>query len=563
MNARTESLEYVASSRAETGYQCYATLSHRWESDEVTFQDVQSGSFRDKRGYIKIRRTCKQAIEHDIPYVWVDTCCIDKKSSAEVAEAVNSMWQWYYDAKLCYVYLYDVPRLCPELRDTDNHTDRPWYNQFARSEWWSRGWTLQELLASRDAMFYGEDWGFLGRKSKLHRTISRITGIDLGALEDRETLGEYMIARKLSWAAGRKTTRLEDRAYSLLGLFGISLPLMYGEGNGAFVRLQEELVRTTTDHSVFAWGPYQDGEKANMLFAVSPDQFRCGSKMVQCFRGGRDNPFHLTNRGVSFDSVLVTENDNTMLFILNCMYEDDLRGPLGLRICQKDESTSHIKEGYAVLPDEYWIVPDSDRARLTVYDDMPKHYIRKVKLLRDHPAKVAAYVKPRVASPPKIWLRTRARIVDAYPAGQWNLKTGVLCPASDDASPPFTGSAWLVLDDAYFSLAFSCGLWPDKTHASGLRLVLVSDPQPRAREILFNREPAMADMIAIGSLQIRASVKVEHLWDDLVYVIVVSEENDDDAKALASPATQIPLHVIVNGPELPNIDTTSAVQLQL
>ena len=218
----------------------YAILSHTWEGDEVTFQELNAGSGKAKQGYQKILNTCEQALKDGYKYAWVDTCCINKESSAELSEAINSMWQWYCNARTCYAYLSDVDGRCPELSDGDGEhwykeSDCPdesrtskWHRAFGCSRWFTRGWTLQELLAPSQIAFYGRDWNFIGHKHRLIHNISEITGIDSLALFDREMLPEFLIARKMSWAVGRQTSRVEDHAYSLLGIFGVNMPLLYG-----------------------------------------------------------------------------------------------------------------------------------------------------------------------------------------------------------------------------------------------------------------------------------------------------------------------------------------------
>ncbi|KAI0772436.1 hypothetical protein BD413DRAFT_545420 [Trametes elegans] len=189
-------------------------------------------------------------------WIWIDTCCIDKASSAELSEAINSMFAWYRDAQVCIVYLADVPTLGdPDPRAPDS--------PFRRSRWFTRGWTLQELVAPDPHMvFLSREWVPIGRRAKLADVIEEITKVDAkllttqytpAALEELET----SVARRMSWAASRQTTRAEDRAYSLMGLFDIHMPILYGEGGAkAFTRLQMEIIRRSPDHTIFAWGPH-------------------------------------------------------------------------------------------------------------------------------------------------------------------------------------------------------------------------------------------------------------------------------------------------------------------
>ncbi|KAH7093501.1 heterokaryon incompatibility protein-domain-containing protein [Paraphoma chrysanthemicola] len=225
----------------------YAILSHTWGSDEVTFADMtcDQAAAERKKGYQKIDYTCIQALDDALNYAWVDTCCIDKSSSAELSEAINSMFDWYKKASICYAYLSDVveERAASEL---------------SKSRWFTRGWTLQELLAPTHVTFYDVRWQPLGSKSDSAHLISKITAIDERALgvgvKGPYSLYRFSVATRMSWASRRQTTRVEDVAYSLLGIFDIDMPLLYGEGRRAFVRLQEEIIRRTPDDSILAWG---------------------------------------------------------------------------------------------------------------------------------------------------------------------------------------------------------------------------------------------------------------------------------------------------------------------
>ncbi|KAH6669201.1 heterokaryon incompatibility protein-domain-containing protein [Halenospora varia] len=227
----------------------YAILSHTWgpPKDEVSFQDMTSKNFEHKAGIRKIRFLCQQALQDDLVWTWCDTCCINKDSSAELSEAINSMFQWYQDAKICYAYLSDVDASANLDATTSSRFSVP--PEFSISRWFSRGWTLQELLAPEEVIFFARDWICIGRKKELFWLIRRITGIHRGALEWPWTISSYSVATRISWAARRKTTRTEDRAYSLLGILGVHMPLLYGEARNAFKRLQTELIKISDDES--------------------------------------------------------------------------------------------------------------------------------------------------------------------------------------------------------------------------------------------------------------------------------------------------------------------------
>jgi hypothetical protein len=215
--------------------QTYAILSHTWDAEEVTFEDLQNRTGTKKAGYSKIRFCGEQARRDGLQYFWVDTCCIDKSSSAELSEAINSMYRWYRESTKCYVYLPDV------LRTAVNTNDLAWESAFRKSRWFTRGWTLQELIAPTSVKFFSKEGELLGDKSTLERHVCEITGIPAKALRG-SPLPNFSITERMSWGEQRKTTCEEDKAYSLLGIFDISIPVIYGEGREkALKRLREEI----------------------------------------------------------------------------------------------------------------------------------------------------------------------------------------------------------------------------------------------------------------------------------------------------------------------------------
>jgi hypothetical protein len=228
----------------------YAILSHTWGADteEVTYRDLIDGTGKKKGGYKKIRLCEAQARRHGLQYFWVDTCCIDKSSSAELAEAINSMFRWYYNAAKCYVFLADVPRTTVDSEDQSHQL--PWESAFRTSRWFTRGWTLQELIAPKSVEFFSKDWELLSDKELLERHICEITRIPSKALRGGP-LAEFSVTERMSWLETRQTTREEDMAYSLLGIFDVNMPLIYGEGREkAFKRLREEIDKSLKGKSV-------------------------------------------------------------------------------------------------------------------------------------------------------------------------------------------------------------------------------------------------------------------------------------------------------------------------
>ncbi|KAI6321905.1 hypothetical protein MCOR34_002377 [Pyricularia oryzae] len=249
----------------------YAILSHTWENDEVSFQDIQSiDAARQKKGFSKIVGIRALALEADIDFAWVDTCCIDKTDSVELGEAINSMYRWYAQAAVCIVYLGDLPATI-----TDSALAA---GQLHACKWFTRGWTLQELIAPKIVNFYNSDWRFVGSKSDhFASTIAGFTNIAEDVLLHKKDPSEYTVAQRMSWASGRRTKRPEDRAYSLMGLFDISMPPVYGEQDRAFQRLQEEDV-PESDHLVLyalVVGQFRDGNTcAIFLRKMGPGFFQ-------------------------------------------------------------------------------------------------------------------------------------------------------------------------------------------------------------------------------------------------------------------------------------------------
>ncbi|PIL28696.1 hypothetical protein GSI_08740 [Ganoderma sinense ZZ0214-1] len=193
----------------------------------------------------KIRDACRVARENGYRYIWIDSCCIDKSSSSELSQAINSMYKWYGRAAVCYAYLTDVPP-GEDHQAKDSH--------FRKSRWFKRGWTLQELIAPISVEFLSKDWAPIGSKHTLANLVETVTNINYKALWNLEPLNKFSVAQRLSWAANRETTRMEDKAYSLLGIFDINMPTLYGEGDRAFRRLQEHIMQRTPDQTLFAWG---------------------------------------------------------------------------------------------------------------------------------------------------------------------------------------------------------------------------------------------------------------------------------------------------------------------
>ncbi|KAF2179641.1 HET-domain-containing protein [Zopfia rhizophila CBS 207.26] len=219
----------------------YAILSHTWGADteEVTFEDLTNGTGKDKTGYEKIRFCGERARQDGLQYFWIDTCCINKANDAELSQAINSMFRWYRNATRCYVYLSDVSSSPFDTNEVFNPP--PWELDFRKSRWFTRGWTLQELLAPGSVEFFSQEWKRLGDKGSLKQQIHEITGIPDSALQGAP-LSQFSVNERLSWKERRHTKLEEDKAYSLLGIFGVYISPIYGEGTGgAFKRLLDEI----------------------------------------------------------------------------------------------------------------------------------------------------------------------------------------------------------------------------------------------------------------------------------------------------------------------------------
>lgn len=216
----------------------YAILSHTWgpDEDEITYDDFVNNSYDHKAGYAKIRFCAAQTQKDNLEYFWVDSCCIDKKNYTELSEAITSMFRWYRNAAKCYVYLADV-----STRKRGHDQAEPnWTSSFQSSRWFTRGWTLQELLAPKTVEFFSSEREQLGDRVTLLQNIHAITGIPVAALNNTP-LSEFTIEERMRWAEKRNTKKKEDRAYCLLGIFEVFMPLIYGEGDNAFARLKEAI----------------------------------------------------------------------------------------------------------------------------------------------------------------------------------------------------------------------------------------------------------------------------------------------------------------------------------
>lgn len=366
----------------------YAILSHTWGDEEISLQMLENPESQQLDGYTKIKRCCDLALSQGWKYVWIDTCCIDKTSSADLSEAINSMYKWYENAQVCYVYMADV---------SANNEHLP----FRKSRWFFRGWTLQELLAPWTVVFYDSNWNDIGTKWGLIDDISHTTGITHDQIIDHKRAN---IAAKMSWAAQRRTTRLEDNAYSLLGLFDINMPLLYGEGSKAFMRLQHEILLThEDDESIFAW---MDTESHHCgLLARSPAAFSLSGNIQSVKNPNSEiEPPSVSKRLLTMtglDSILGNQPQDSARYttrpspciILNCVQEGFDQNIIGIELTDQDQDylttspSEWVKQRSSVL--DYY-VRSSGRLllcksfRSSTKPDDPNFFHRTMKISLDH-----------------------------------------------------------------------------------------------------------------------------------------------------------------------------------
>ena len=300
----------------------YVILSHAWQRKEVTFDQMpQFNNLQNlppwKQSADKIIGACEAVRDADgrlkgetggikISHLWMDTVCIDKKNLTELSEAINSMYRWYKQANSCFVYLEDFPS--------------GGVNHFTQSRWFERGWTLQELVAPEKVIFFDSKWNLLGKKETLQEDLSSRTKIDTDFLLHRRNVGKASISQRMSWYSGRSTTVPEDQAYCLTGLFGINIPLLYGEGRErAFRRLQEEIMRYSDDHSLFAWKSTTPLENGSGLLAKSPDFFQDMGSYEHNPERENNKSYEMTNKGISIDLGLQIVQD-VYVANISCMH---------------------------------------------------------------------------------------------------------------------------------------------------------------------------------------------------------------------------------------------------
>ncbi|KAH8896349.1 hypothetical protein GQ53DRAFT_852500 [Thozetella sp. PMI_491] len=248
--------------RSATHIPPYAALSSCWKEGDVFWVDSMSDtSDPSDSDDEKVKTACSVAQGLGYSWLWAHTACVDKSSTEELSEAINSNFRWFQNCQVCIVYLDDV-----------NYVQEDLESQLRGCGWLQRCWTLQELIAPQSVEFYDSQWTPIGNKRLLLSLLSDITKVDVAALESSECLSDFSVGRKMSWAAHRQATLPEDVAYSLLGIFGVNMSIIYGEGPIAFLRLQDEILRATDDATILAWQSSGSPEYRG-LFATSPSDF--------------------------------------------------------------------------------------------------------------------------------------------------------------------------------------------------------------------------------------------------------------------------------------------------
>ncbi|OBZ70012.1 hypothetical protein A0H81_09932 [Grifola frondosa] len=380
----------------------YAILSHRWREGEVLFHHIHNLAEAEKeQGFSKLKKCCEKALEEHFDWVWIDTCCIDKTSTPKVSESINSMFSWYRKSEVCYAYLDDVEE-SPTSSAEEN---------FRRSEWFRRGWTLQELIAPKQVVFFKKDWSEFGTRKSLVDEINDITLVDRDVLLGLPV--QVSIAQRMLWASYRRTTRVEDMAYCLLGIFDVHMPTIYGEGKRAFIRLQHEIMHSTTDHSIFAWHNWKTDGDIQDILAPEPSRFKYiirpmpHKDFAKIFGMAWYSPeYTVTNHGIRLRLPMkestIPNGECEYTIVLACGHRDlDL---VGLKVrpargttnqyCRVGLVDIHNLDPESFTMKDLYLVHHSHSRTLDVRPDL------SITLLPVHPP--LRYI-PRQVSPPRRW----------------------------------------------------------------------------------------------------------------------------------------------------------------
>ncbi|KAF5228717.1 hypothetical protein FANTH_14410 [Fusarium anthophilum] len=468
----------------------YVILSHTWEQDEVSFQDFGNlDSARRKSGFSKIEKTCQIARSRGLKYAWVDTCCIDKTSSAELTEAINSMFEWYKQAQVCFAFISDLPSVV---------AGRPMLDWLVGGEyrWFSRGWTLQELIAPQRLEFFDSVWQPRGDRFTLRSGISQRSGVDMAVLQNSACLPGIPVGRKMSWASARKTTRVEDMAYCLLGIFNINMPLIYGEGAKAFLRLQEEICRESTDLSLFAWkaklDPGASKQRFRGILALQPSEFsHCQDVLAYHDYLDPNSEYSMTNNGLRMEAKLGLIEEPGYILALNCVTRTgkDLSHPWEwLGIFLRKTGSGFVRQ----YPDELFSTSDAriwSGKRSTVYirkslgpeENLQIAYELDSRIyVRYKPANPSYTITDHISAPDALW----------NPQGGYFLTMESALPGAAGCviRPLFTGFKGF---DVHYqgvhacSCLLVCGIFTNPQGVSHPVTVLYTDKDPSTKDV-FN-----------------------------------------------------------------------------
>ncbi|KAI1469651.1 uncharacterized protein F4812DRAFT_419831 [Daldinia caldariorum] len=309
LNTETLTLKYF--NEAQLKGLSFAILSHTWGSDEILFHEVQGdrAALQDRAGWKKLTSFCKTALAYGFGHGWMDTCCIDKRNSADVTEAINSAYMYYYDSGACFIHLEDVHKYADEATGSSGRAEVTRDQLLARvrtTRWIRRGWTLQEFIAPKRRYFFASDWSDIEDGDNLLDALAESTRISIDLLKDRDLLDGFCTAERMKWASRRETTRAEDVAYCLMGMFKVNMPVLYGEGaQNAFRRLQREIMQFSFDMTIFVW--YGDYESSGLL-AQSPSDF-ADTPLSSLWPPWDASAYSLTNAGLSISLNIINQQE--------------------------------------------------------------------------------------------------------------------------------------------------------------------------------------------------------------------------------------------------------------
>ncbi|KAK0648989.1 hypothetical protein B0T16DRAFT_409230 [Cercophora newfieldiana] len=512
----------------------YAILSHTWgpDAEEVSFQDITTGNFESRgNGTRKLKGCCLQAKRDGFKYAWIDTCCINKDSSTELGEAINSMFRWYHKAAVCYAYLADVG-------PADDHRDTS--SSFFTSRWFRRGWTLQELLAPEVLQFYNSEWGLIGTKEDYSHEIEVITGIPRQFLLGWDDFRQASVAQRMSWVATRETTRTEDMAYCLLGIFDITMPMIYGEGTRSLRRLQQEIIRVSRDHSILAWGlGLAATETANQptdtvsggALTTTPAEFaRCGNVVPKKVDAVTAIDLELVAGGcLSVQISLHTAPTGDLYGLLSCGPENNPTQVVGIPLHNVATGTES---------DEYF----RPRNRRPILMDMPASArdVRPIRLQMEHASRAPRTVNQRC------WLffdghkKIGLELDSVWPQVRWEKGRVLISEATntDKGVPRYCLAKFCAKSKEVRDLVVVLELTAERAqqprpHAMALsRLESVTLKTLSATMMYMNGKVFGQQTVSIGNLHVRVAVETRMVAQEPVFVMRLSQGSSPPENAM-------------------------------